>query len=361
MGITSQAPQTETRPVHTTLLQWVAPVVETPLLVDGEAVELTSEPRHLPNVPWCFIDSVGAILLRPADLWARRQGRVTTIWIDHGAAPRDASYAYAILPSVTVEDVVTFATTPPIQRLHHDAMAHVLEQSISGAVGAAFFTAGTAADFGADSPAIIYMRGDEESGAVAVQDAMHRTATLQVALPVAQASAVHSVDSGIEVVDGTSQLRLAVQTQLGRIHRAGWGETSTRLRSVARTDLADFYAFQAQVEADPERAIFTVHITDEPQREGYELQLEGRRGHLLHIFTEEDVLDRPAPGIVRYVWRHGQTGGEPDDDDQREGDFRLLLYTELKFATAYVQIPHSDATGQPHPSTLPPDANRKTR
>ena len=360
-GITSQAPAAETRPVQTALLQWVAPDAETPLLVDGRTVDLGIEPTRLPNVSWCLIDSVGAILLAPADLWARRQGRVITIWIDHGVAPEDESYAYVILPSTTAEEVIAFAAAPTVQRLHHDAVAHVVEESITGGVGAAFFAAGAAAEFEVDSPAIIYVRGDEESGAVAVQDAMHRTATLHVTVPMAPPTTVRPVDSEIQIVDRAPHLHLLVQTQLGRIYRAGWGETATRLRTVPRTDLADFYAFRAQVEADPERAIFTVHVTDEPRREGYELQLEGRRGHLLHVFTEEDVLDRPAPGIVRYVWRHGQTGGEPDDDDQREGDFRLLLYTDLKFATAYVQIPHFDAEGQPHPSTLPPDANRKSR
>lgn len=358
-GISSQAAATEDRPVHTTLLQWVAPDGETPLIVDGSAIDLSSEPVQLPQTDWCFIDGVGVVLLAPTDLYARRRGRVTTLWIDHGADPASAAYAYAILPSTTQHQVQAFATDRPVQVLHQDAMAHVVAESITGSRGATFFTAGAAAGFAADSPAIIYLRGDDESGAVAVQDAMHRTATLNVNLPVSPATVVLAVDESVEIRTRAPDLSLRVQGKLGRVVRAGWGETSTRLQSMPRADLADFYAFRADVETDSERAVFTVYLGKEPLSEGYELQLEGRKGHSIHTFTEADVVDRPAPGVVRYAWRHGQLeAGSTDDDGQREGDFRLLLYTELKMATAYVRLPHFDADGQPHPSDLPPDANR---
>ena len=121
----------------------------------------------------------------------------------------------------------------------------------------------------------------------------------------------------------------------------------------------DFYAFHAEVETDTTRAVFTVHLGDEPLREGYELHLEGRKGHHIHAFDEEDILDRPAPGVVRYVWHHGQQNASPDGHSQHEGDFRLLLYTHLKMATVYLSLPHFDAQGQPIPSDLPRDANRK--
>ena len=305
------------RPVHTTLLQWVAPTADEPLLVDGEPTTLSHQPVLLSQVNWCYIDGIGLSLPTSTDLWARREGRVSTVWIDHGTAPDAADYAYVVLPSTTVEQIRAFSQAPTVRVLHHSGAAHVVEDAITGSIAAILFAAGEAKGFTASAPAIIYQRGDGQSGAVVVQDPTHRTATLDITLPMAQMSEVSFVDEGLQLTARDDQLSIRMQPQLGRIYRAGWGERGRSTTSVPRVDLADFYAFRAQVESDPMEAIFTVHLADEPLRDGYELQLEGHKGHLIHIFSEHDVVDRPQSGTVRYRWRHDQRHAPAGE--QREG------------------------------------------
>jgi hyaluronate lyase len=357
--ITAAAGVDSTRPVHTTLLQWVAPTAQEQLLVDGVAVLPGQAATHLPQVRWCFIDSVGLALPVPTDLWVARSGRVTTIWLDHGTTPKGAGYAYAVLPASTIEETADFAAAPPVRVVHQDGLAHVVVDTLRGTISAAFFAAGAAAGIRARAPIILHLQQDGASGAIAVQDPLHDSRPLDVALPVSPAHAVHAVDEGLQARVLDDRLQLHIAAQLGRIYRAAWGPGANQLPAARRVDLADFYAFEAAVEADAERAVFTVHLAEEPLREGYELHLQGRKGHLIHVFDDADVLDRPAAGVVRYLWRHGQHESGADDRMQREGDFRLLLYTELKMATAYITLPHFDSNGHPSPSDLPPDANRR--
>ena len=351
-----ERPPTE-HAVQTTLLQWVAAELDAAFVVDGVQIETSSEPQLLQQVAWCFIDDVGIVLPTPTDLWVRRAGRVTTVWLDHGVSPRQATYAYFVFPSTTMAETVDFASAPPVHVLHADEMAHVVADNLTDSRGLIFFAAGQAAGFTSSVPAVVYLRGDGESGALAVQDPTHRQATLNMTLPLSPNGSVRVVDEDLRLTAGERQLSLELESQLGRVYRAGWGPAGQSLQPAARVDLAAFYAFRADVESSPGRTIITVYLQDEPLEDGYELRLEGHKGHLIHVFSEADVLDRPATGVVRYVWRQ-QQHDQGNTRVQREGDYRLLLYTELKMATAYITIPHFDAAGNPHPSELQRDANR---
>lgn len=308
---------------------------------------------------WCRYLSA-----KPTDLWARRQGRVTTIWIDHGPDPVDASYAYVVRPNTTAEEAARCADAPSVQVQHHDANAHVV--TIGDRRAAAFFAAGEAGGFTATGPAILYLRGNADSGAVAVQDPLHGADIVDMSLPVHPETTVQPADDGISAGVSDDGLHLQLAPRLGRIYRAGWGDEGPPQPAI-RVDLADFYAFRADVEADTGRAVFTVRLGSEPLRQGYELHLQGRQGHLVHIFTDADRLDEQADSAddttghhaLRYLWRHGQLDAAEGDRTQREGDFRLMLYTDMKMATAYVSIPHFYANGTATQSPLPRDANRK--
>ncbi len=375
-GISSSAADSHGGPVQTTLVQWVTPDDQEPLLLEGKSIALSEKPTKLPQVGWCFIDRIGVIPSAPTDLWARRRGRVVTIWIDHGVSPEQAQYAFVVLPATTQGETAVFAKTPTVVLRHTSETAHVVEDHLTGSYAAVFFAAGEAHGFKASAPVVIYATTVEDDpstaadvgspgpgGAVAVQDPTHRSATLNITVPIAPASEVIMVDEGLQVVaddraDRPAPLSLQLDPQLGRIYRAGWGTLGASLQRAMRVDMADFYAFRAVAESTPEMAIFTIHLGEEPLRQGYELQLEGHKGHLIHIFDDADIVDRPAPGVVSYLWRHGQRSATAGDGAQREGDFRLILYTELKMATAYVTIPHFDADGSPHLSELQRDANR---
>jgi hyaluronate lyase len=365
-GITSTAAADEARPVLTTLLQWVTPAETTDFVVDGRAVELGESPVELSAPGWCAVDGVGLVPLQPMTLQARRIGRVVTVWLDHGPAPRGASYAYVLLPAMSADGVQSWAAAPPVTVAAHDETTHVVGRTDSAAgenwQTAAFFEAGTAAGIRVDGPTLLTWSGDGASGAVGVQEPLHTQGRRNVELPLtptAEVSADDAVSARVE-----ERLHLAVQHERGRIYRAAWGPASSAPHPSPRVELPDLYAFRAGVDADPQRAIFTVDLGASAASSQYTLELHGPRGHRLHTFRDADIVDRPGPTVVRYAWRHGQEtpgiGAEDEDGrTQREGDFRLVLETPMTTATQYVSIPHFDAQGRPRPSTLPRDANRR--
>lgn len=368
-GIRTTAASDE-RPVQTTVLQWAAGGEAVPLMLPGGlCAELTTEPQILQGIRWCLVDGIGAIFYEPADIWVRRAGRVTTIWLDHGPEPSDGGYAYALLPATSQAEVEAFAAAPPVRPVRRDRAAHAVIDEITGSTAVAFFEAGEAAGMVTDAPAIVYWRSLGDGSALAVQNPLHTTAEMTVTLPLPEDAQLRPVDAEVrrgQPRDG--KLTVEVSSALGRIYRAGIGASTgaesidTRLASLVRQDLTDFYAFRVEAECDAERVILTVHAGAEAIDEGYELSLEGHKGHLLHAFTEEDVVDRPGGEVVRYRWRHGQGLGVAGNDrsaDQTDGDFRIVLRTELKMATDYITVPRFSAGGQPSfPADLPRDVNR---
>ena len=383
-GISSTA-SGEQRPVQTTVLQWATDEETAPLVLSGGLrPQLTAEPRILVGVRWCLVDGVGAVFYESAKIRARRVGRVTTIWLDHGPEPVDAGYAYAVLPSTSAAELEDFASSPPVRPLRRDREIHAVIDELTGSTAATFFEAGAAAGLAADAPAIVYWRATEREGALAVQNPLHTTAPVTVTLPLAEDARLRPVDA--EVRRGAprgGRLTVQVSTALGRIYRAGAYASASacpsanlaagadpergdpRLAAVPRRDLAGLYAFHVTADSDAEQVILTAHVGDELAAEGYELSLEGHKGHLLHVFTEPDVVDRPGPGVARYRWRHGQ-GQAPTTGnrggDQVDGDFRVVLRTEMEMATAYITVPRFDGDRHPtFPTDLPRDVNRTPR
>jgi chondroitin AC lyase len=144
-------------PVGTTLNQTG---LHGPVLIDGNAAE-PGEAKVQPS-SWVLHDEIGYVFLGPAAASVKvgpqagdpRPGSkarsstpinasVFTLWIDHGVRPRDAQYAYAVLPGINAQELAEWQTHPPVR-----VVANTIEQQavINDRLGVAeivFYGAGT--------------------------------------------------------------------------------------------------------------------------------------------------------------------------------------------------------------------------
>ncbi len=70
------------------------------------------------------------------------EGAFAVAWLNHGTAPRDAAYRYAILPGTDATRTAAFAATPPYEVLQQSSDVHAVRDLATGSAAAAFFTHG---------------------------------------------------------------------------------------------------------------------------------------------------------------------------------------------------------------------------
>ncbi|MFW5681396.1 MAG: hypothetical protein ACOC1G_00175, partial [Phycisphaeraceae bacterium] len=68
-------------------------------------------------------------------------GDYAVAWIDHGPAPSDQNYEYAMLVQTTPQQLADFADDPPYRVLQRDEHAHIVQHTRHDAIGYAIFTA----------------------------------------------------------------------------------------------------------------------------------------------------------------------------------------------------------------------------
>ena len=179
--------------IETTLFQAYLPTLERPVQVNGEVVtELPFEQRFNGDKPCTLLDPYGNGYVLTAGQHANlarqhqqsrthnnqgpTEGAYAVAWIDHGSAPRDAGYEYAVLPQTTSERLRQFVEQPPYRVLQRDATAHMVEHPERGTIAAAVFAVETELAQGpvirTDTPVTFAAQtvGDRMQLAVAVPD-----------------------------------------------------------------------------------------------------------------------------------------------------------------------------------------------
>jgi hypothetical protein len=159
---------TSVSPDHseTIVNQWPVRDGSSQLLVDGSP----SATR------WALLDGIGYFFPTPAPLLTKRETRsgswaalggstdttpysadVVTLWIDHGAAPVDASTAYVVAPNATADMLRSWSESPPVSVLANSSDVAAVRDLRTDALGIVFFdTYGSVNGYSADAPAIVY-------------------------------------------------------------------------------------------------------------------------------------------------------------------------------------------------------------
>ncbi|MFJ7625073.1 polysaccharide lyase 8 family protein [Streptomyces sp. NPDC097595] len=210
------------------------------LLVDGIPVRNGASS----HARWAHIDGVGGYVLpdgavlrtlreertgtwRAIDTGADTGGstdpvtrRYLTLWLDHGASPTGAGYAYVLLPGASAAATAAWSASRPVRVLANDATAQAVEDRRTGLIAVHFWAAGTAGGITASGPATVLVRRRGGRVSVAVADPGRTGASVTVGLPFAVRKAAEADDT-VELTPGRRPLlTVAVDGSRGHTHRA---------------------------------------------------------------------------------------------------------------------------------------------
>lgn len=146
--------------VETTLFQAYLPTPERAVQLNGRAVTALPFEQRLDGGECCtLLDPYGNGYVlpvgQPARLARQRQrsrthnnqgpteGDYAVGWIDHGHAPTDAGYEYAVLGQTNAERLARFAEQPPYRVLQRDGNAHMVAHPERSMTAAAVFSVET--------------------------------------------------------------------------------------------------------------------------------------------------------------------------------------------------------------------------
>lgn len=334
-GITSTAAHDE--PVVTTVTQWAAPEENLPLVLSGgrKAEKLEGQGKW-DNVQWAWHDGVGHIFPKPVTLHGHRRGKLTTLWLDHGNAPKGATYAYIVLPKATLEETEQFAAAPAIRIQQLDEDVHRCEASDDSGGGIVFWEAGKAAGMQISGPAVICGQKQDDAIVVAIQNPLHTQSPLTLTGDKPPGPTTLPPEVSIKEF-GEDGMRMTVNTAAGRIYRIGVsldevGDKPPEVQQPPREDNLAYEAFKVRAESKGNVTHLTVHVPEPAAKEGYRLLVRGPKGHLRAELTDKDIVERPAANVVRYRWDHSALAIRP-------GNLRIVLVTKMHLVIRYITVP----------------------
>lgn len=323
-GITSSAVRAE--PVVTTITQWSAATGGIPLMLSGDrTIDAIDGDASWSNVQWAWYDGVGYLFLEPVTLRGHRRGKLVTLWMDHGNKPKDAKYAYVVLPAATQGETARLSRVPPVRILGQDEKSHTVEDVGNGSIGAVYWKEGQASGTTVDAPAVIYIEPRGSGRVVSVSNPLHTAANLSVSL-VGELPTASARPDEVTVEQKRDGSRLSIQTDNGRIYRVGFG--AANVQQQPREDVIARSGFRTEAATKWTALGSTITITatfpKSVEPEGQRLFIRGPQGHLRKELTDADVIDRPAANVARYRWtRRG------DLNKPKEREFFAQFYTGL--------------------------------
>jgi len=168
---------------------------------------------------WAVLEDVGYWIPSSDDLHVSRETRTgtwaslggssdttprtrqfVTLWLDHGTSPMNAAAEYLIVPRVTPAQMAAWVESRPISIVINNDTASAARDNRTGALGIAFWRAGSVEGVQSTAPAVVYMTGDARTMRVTAADPnAATTGTFQLTIPgpwttkdVAFTKALHS-------------------------------------------------------------------------------------------------------------------------------------------------------------------------
>lgn len=195
--------------VHTTVENRMLTGKEN-VVLDGASLENVDFKREYKNTRWFCIENVcGYVFPNGADIVLRRStnedGSVfLTCYINHGVSPRNADYAYVLLPMADAEETERFAQNGDIRIESLTEGCLAAKELSSGLKGYAFFAAGECGGVRAETPLILMT--NDRNGHIAVCDPTQKRENVRFRVSenktaVSEDAAVHTDEDGTLTVD----------------------------------------------------------------------------------------------------------------------------------------------------------------
>jgi chondroitin AC lyase len=118
----------------------------------GQRTLQLGDAASLSGTGWVVHDGLGYVIIDPTSqttVQAKLQSGgglvlpVFSAWIDHGKTPQNATYAYIVIPDVTVESLTSYLQAPPLKILSNTANIQAVQNTTTGVTQIAFYSAGT--------------------------------------------------------------------------------------------------------------------------------------------------------------------------------------------------------------------------
>jgi len=90
---------------------------------------------------------------------------ITTLFIDHGVNPVQATAEYMIVPNVTIESMRTWVASSPLQIVANNAAVSAVRNRRDNTLGITFWSAGSVEGVQSDAPAVVYLTSSTLSAA----------------------------------------------------------------------------------------------------------------------------------------------------------------------------------------------------
>lgn len=347
-GITARAQHAGNRqPVQTTILQWACKESRPAVVVDDKTLTFPGDTTTvLDRVRWFWLqhENVAVVFDQPARICVRLKDHILTVWLNHGAHPVAAGYAYAVLPDITLPATRDFAANAPVRPSRCDEKVHAVRNEADGSNGIVFFAPDTCMGIASQSPLIIYRQAQRDGGILTMQDPLHGKTRIRFSIRDINGP-FKEMDAAIRVTPSAfGETQVDVSTALGRIYRLGYGAQASKLTRVPRKDLdlSCYQDFRVEATSNLQETILTVHLPEEAIRDDYRLSVHFVKSQRLYDFSEKDIIDRPAPNTVRYRWLRKPADGPPVFSGYlkaNHGQFTVYLVTPWIEATDSFTVP----------------------
>jgi hyaluronate lyase len=188
--------------------------------VDG-ATKASALPwsEGLRNPKWAQCDGIGYLFPEPGRVKAQRavqsgawrsmtetgseevhENPFLTLWFDHGAQAKGATYAYVVVPNKTAGQMQAYAESEPITIFAHTSAVHAVRHNRTGTVGIVFWEPGSVGKVSADRACIVLSEETAKGLTLAVSDPTHEGSMFHVTInePLAAAQLPVGVSSAVE-------------------------------------------------------------------------------------------------------------------------------------------------------------------
>ena len=92
------------------------------------------------------------------------------LFLSHGKNPKDAAYAYTLMPNRTAEETAAYAANPDITVLSNTAAIQAVREKNTNITGMVFWQPGTFHGFTASIPMVVMVKETAEGTQIAVSD-----------------------------------------------------------------------------------------------------------------------------------------------------------------------------------------------
>lgn len=130
-----------------------------------------------------------------------RENDYATVWIGHGANPKDAEYAYILLPGASVEDNTRYAEQPEVEILECSPSVHAVRNKNTKLLGINFWDEAGAECEGisVNTQASVVVHREKEELRLAVCDPCKKDRAIEVKFDFSVSEITHK-DEGIQIL-----------------------------------------------------------------------------------------------------------------------------------------------------------------